>query len=137
MKPRFACGLAAVALLFSAPLAAQESADSLELGRKYTGWFLEGHADSLWSVMIEEFQGEVGNVEAIAAMIDRIYDRIGEESEVVTETAEHREDGTLEYRRLSEFETAPTRVVFIWRTDDQDKIVAASIRPESQAPPAN
>jgi hypothetical protein len=135
MKPRFACGLAAVALLFAAPLAAQESADSLELGRKYTGWFLDGHADSLWSVMIEEFQGEVGNVQAIEDMMDRIYDRIGEESEVVTETAKRREDGLMEYRRTSEFESAPERVVFIWRTDAQDKIVGASIRPASQAPP--
>ena len=138
MKARIACGLTAVTLLFAAPLAAQsESPDSLALGRKYTGWFLDGYADSLWKVMGEGTRGRMGGIEHIESMMDQIIDQIGYEAEVVSESAQVRDDGVLEYRRLSEYDLAPEPIVLIWRINDEGKIVGVSVRPESQAPPAN
>jgi hypothetical protein len=138
MTPRIACGLTAVSLLFAAPLAAQsESQDSLALGRKFTGWFLDGYSDSLWNVMGEGFRERVGGIESIENMMDQIIDQIGDEAEVVSESAQLREDGVLEYRRLSEYDLGPEPIVWIWRINDEGEIVGASIRPESQAPPAN
>ena len=138
MSPRIACGLTAVTLLFAAPLAAQsESADSLELGRKYTGWFLDGESDSLWNVMGEGFRERVGGIEGIENMMDRVIDQVGDETDIVSETARLRDDGVLEYRRVSEFDLAPEPIVWIWRTNDEGQIVGAGIRPESQAPPAD
>jgi len=136
MTPRIACGLTAVTLLFAAPLAAQsESPDSLELGRKFTGWFFDGDSDSLWNAMGESMQGRLGSVESIQDMMDQVYDQIGEEAEVVSESAKLRDDGVVEYRRTAEFDGATERVVWIWRISAEGKLVGASIRPESQAPP--
>ncbi len=138
MKSRIACGLTAVTLLFAAPLAAQsESPDSLALGRKFTGWFLDGHADSLWKVMGEDTRGRLGGVEHIENMMDQMIERIGDEAEVVSESAQFRDDGVLEYRRLSEYDLALEPIVWIWRINDEGEIVGVSVRPESQAPPAN
>ena len=138
MSPRIACGLTAVTLLFAAPLAAQsESPDSLALGRKYTAWFFDGQSDSLWNAMVEDTQGRVGGMEGIENMMDQVIDQIGEETAVVSESAKIIDDGVLEYRRLAEFETAPERIVWIWRTNEEGQIVGAGIRPESQAPPAH
>ena len=138
MTPRIACGLTAVTLLFAAPLAAQsESPDSLALGRKFTGWFVDGYADSLWNVMGEGTRGRIGSIENIESMMDQIIDQIGDEAEVVSESAKFRDDGVLVYRRLSEYDLAPEPIVWIWRINDEGKIVGVSIRPESQAPPAN
>ena len=138
MSPRIACGLTAITLLLAAPLAAQsESPDSLALGRKYTAWFFDGHSDSLWNAMGEATQGRLGGMEGIENMMDQVIDQIGEEVEVVSESAKVIDDGVLEYRRLAEFETAPERIVWIWRTNEEGQIVGAGIRPESQAPPAH
>ncbi len=138
MKARIACGLTAVTLLFAVPLAAQsESQDSLALGRKFTGWFFDGYADSLWNVMGEATRGRVGGVGHIENMMDQLLNQIGDEAEVVSESAKLRDDGVLEYRRLSEYDVAPEPIVWIWRTNDEGQIVGMSVRPESQAPPAN
>jgi hypothetical protein len=138
MLPRIACGLTAVTLLFAAPLAAQsESPDSLALGRKFTGWFFDGHSDSLWNVMGEATRGRVGGIESIENMMDQVLDQIGEEVEVVSESAKARDDSVVVYRRLSEFDLAPERIVWIWRINEAGEIVGVGIRPESQAPPEN
>ena len=138
MTPRIACGLTAVTLLLAAPLAAQsESSDSLALGRKFTGWFMDGYADSLWNVMGEASRGRVGSMESIENMMDQLTDQIGDETDVVSESIQVRDDGVMEYRRVSQFDLAPEGIVWIWRTNDEGQIVGASIRPESQAPPAN
>ncbi len=132
MKARIACGLTAVTLLFAAPLAAQsESPDSLALGRKFTGWFFDGQSDSLLNAMVETTRERVGGLEGIENMMDQLINQIGYEAEVVSESAKVRDDGVLEYRRLSEFESAPQRFVWIWRTNEEGKIVGAGIRPES------
>ena len=132
MSPRIACGLTAVTLLFAAPLAAQsESPDSLALGRKFTGWFFDGQSDSLLNAMVEATQERVGGLEGIENMMDRVFEQLGEEAEVVSESAKIVDDGVLEYRRLSEFESAPQRFVWIWRTNEEGEIVGAGIRPES------
>jgi len=104
MSPRIACGLTAVTLLFAAPLAAQsESPDSLALGRKFTGWFFDGHSDSLWNVMGEATRGRVGGIENIENMMDQVLDQIGEEVEVVSESAKARDDSV----RLSAWVSDP------------------------------
>lgn len=137
MNSRIVCGLASVCLLFAAPLAAQsESPDSLVLGRQFTTWFNAGQSDSLWAAMGDTFRQRVGDIEDIENMMDQIYNRAGDEVEVVSESAHLREDGVLEYRRVSVFDAADENIVWIWRTNDIGKIVGAGIRPESMAPPA-
>jgi len=79
----------------------------------------------------------MGGIEHIESMMDQIIDQIGYEAEVVSESAQVRDDGVLEYRRLSEYDLAPEPIVLIWRINDEGKIVGVSVRPESQAPPAN
>lgn len=127
--------LPAAVLLLVSPLAAQSS-DSLSLGRKFTQWFIDGHADSLWNAMDDGMRGRVGSIESIEGMMDRVIERIGEETEVVSETVSATSDGLLEYRRLSEFDSAPERIVWIWRTTGDGTLTRAAIRPESEAPPA-
>jgi len=138
MIRRLVCCLPAAILLFASPLAAQsESSDSLDLGRKYTQWFLDGHADSLWSAMDEPMRGRVGGLESIENMMDMVIDQVGEEAEVVSESVSVTDEGLIEYRRLSEFDMADERIVFIWRINPDGTLGGAGIRPESQAPPAN
>jgi hypothetical protein len=137
MNSRFVCGLTSVCLLFAAPLAAQsEAPDSLARGRQLTTWFVEGQSDSLWAAMGETFRQRVGDIESIENMMDQIYNQAGDEVEVVSETAHLRDDGVLEYRRVSEFDASDENIVWIWRTNDVGEIVGAGIRPESPAPPA-
>ena len=69
--------------------------------------------------------------------MDQVVDQIGEEVEVVSESAKARDDSVVEYRRLSEFDLAPERIVWIWRINEAGEIVGVGIRPESQAPPEN
>ena len=86
--------------------------------------------------MGESFQQRVGNIEGIEGMMDQVINQVGDEVDVVSETAHLREDGVLEYRRVSEFDASDENIVWIWRTDDTGQIVGAGIRPESQVPPA-
>ena len=114
MTPRFAYGLTAVTLLFAAPLGAQtETPDSLALGRKFTSWMVDGHADSLWNAMDEATRRRIGNFETIETMVDHMYDEIGEETAVVSETARLLDDGVWEYRRVSEYDAAPEAEKYI------------------------
>jgi hypothetical protein len=138
MPRRFACGLAAVTLLAAAPLVAQtETPDSLALGRKFTGWMVDGHADSLWNAMDEATRRRIGNFETIEQMVDHMYEEIGEETAVVSETARLLDDGVWEYRRVSEFDGAAERMVWTWRSGTEGQIVGVSIRDESEPAPAN
>jgi len=69
MKFRFASCIFAFAL-FAAPLVAQtETPDSLALGRKFTSWMVDGHADSLWNAMDEATRRRIGNFETIETMV--------------------------------------------------------------------
>jgi hypothetical protein len=138
MASEVAYGLTAVTLLFAAPLVAQtEIPDSLALGRKFTGWMVDGHADSLWNTMDEATRRRIGSLEIIGNMVDHMYEEIGEETAVVSETARLLDDGVWEYRRVSEFDAAPERMVWTWRSGKEGQIVGVSIRDESEPPPAN
>ena len=138
MTARLASCLTAATLLIAAPLAAQsETVDSLAFGRQYSSWFAEGHADSLWSVMDEGMRGRVGSIESIEGMMDRVFEQIGDETEVISESARLTDDGVLEYRRLSEFDAAPERIVLVWGINSEGELTRAEIRPESEALPAN
>jgi hypothetical protein len=141
-----------VALLAAAPLAAQtpapaapaatapaklspdEEARLLELGKKYTRWFLAGHADSLVTVFNPELLPRMGGIAGIADMMQQISDRAGIPTKLVEEKLTYR-NGKPQHWYEAEFsELANEPLVIRWLFDPQGKIIGAGINPRSAAP---
>jgi hypothetical protein len=141
-----------VALLAAAPLAAQtpapaapaatapaklspdEEARLLELGKKYTRWFLAGNADSLVTVFNPELLPRMGGIAGIADMMQQISDRAGIPTKLVEEKLTYR-NGKPQHWYEAEFsELANEPLVIRWLFDPQGKIIGAGINPRSAAP---
>ena len=92
---------AGFALVFALPLAAQEArlpADSMEIGQKYTKWFLAYEADSLWSHMTPEMQERNGGIEHLVDMMDQVALQVGTDLGVVV----RRSLGEVEHLHVGE-----------------------------------
>ncbi|MGW8282919.1 MAG: hypothetical protein ACWGON_06435, partial [Gemmatimonadota bacterium] len=80
--------VAGCALVVALPLSAQEArlpADSMELGQKYTKWFLAYEADSLWSRMTPEFKESHGDIDQLVGVMEQVALQAGTEVEVLEE----------------------------------------------------
>ncbi len=128
----FLLALAATPALAQSSTAALTQADSMALGRRLTHWFYTGQADSLWNSMGEGFRGEVGGVEGIREVMDRVASRAGVETDLLSEQVIAAGEGRIEYRRTAKFTVSEEPVVVRWVTDSAGRIVGAAIRPLSQ-----
>lgn len=144
--------LAAAALLFAAPLAAQnaapvdppakaapfsaaDSARYTALGKNYTRWFLNGRADSLLAAMSPETAEKMGGIEAIRENMNRLAERAGAETKVVAEKLTRRR-GLPQFWHEGEFsEIQGDAIVIRWVMDEDGKLIGAGLGPKSQTPP--
>jgi hypothetical protein len=112
--------IAGLALVFAMPLSGQEAglpADSMEIGLKYTKWFLAYEADSLWSHMTPEMRERNGGIDHLVDMMDQVALQVGTEVEVLEERYVTR-NGKRQF----------------WHTG---RLSGAGINPASQAPPVD
>lgn len=131
--------------LFAAPLVAQdtipsppkpytpeEEAKYLALGSKYITWFLQGHADSLLSVMSAEM-GE-GGVDVIRRQMDVVAERGGTLIKVVEQKMTRRR-GLIQYWWAGSFSEMPNEdIVIRYILDENGKIIGAGLGPRAGAP---
>lgn len=127
---------AGFALVFALPLAAQEArlpADSMEIGQKYTKWFLAYEADSLWSHMTPEMQERNGGVDHLVDMMDQVALQVGTEVEVLEERYVTR-NGKPQFWHTGRFSEMPEPIQIRWVIEPDGRISGAGINPASQAP---
>ena len=130
--------LAAV-VVASTPLSAQDAglpADSMEIGRKYTQWFLAYEADSLWSVFTPEYRERNGDVDRVVEMMDVLAMNAGTEIEVLEERYVTR-NGRRQFWHTGRFSDIQEPIQIRWVITPEGQIAGAGINPVSQAPPVD
>ena len=131
--------VAGLALAVALPLSAQEArlpADSMEIGQKYTKWFLAYEADSLWSHMTPEMQERNGGIEHLVDMMDQVALQVGTEVEVLEERYVTR-NGKAQFWHTGLFSELAEPIQIRWVIEPDGKISGAGINPASQAPPVD
>jgi len=115
------------------PFTAEESAHFMELGKRATGYFFDGHADSLLAMIAPETRERLGGIEGIRQQMDVIAERAGMLLEVVDQKMTRREGAPQFWweANFSEFTQEP--LVFRWVFNDDGMIRGAGITPKSQA----
>jgi hypothetical protein len=130
---------AGLVLVFALPLTAQEArlpADSMEIGRQYTKWFLAYEADSLWAHMTPEMQERHGSTDRLVEMMDQVALQVGTEVEVLEERYVTR-NGKPQFWHTGLFSQLAEPIQIRWVIEPDGKISGAGINPASQAPPVD
>jgi hypothetical protein len=115
------------------PFTAEETTRYMEVGKRATGYFFDGHADSLLALMTPETQEGVGGIDGIRQMMDQIAERAGMLLEVVDQKMTRRE-GRPQFwweANFSEFTAEP--LVMRWVFTEDGMIRGAGINPKSAA----
>jgi hypothetical protein len=117
------------------PKPAQLPKDSMEIGRRYSQWLINGVADSLLAHF--DSAGKTRAAEARAA-IDRttiqIAAQAGTESKVLEEKYITR-GGRRQYWRTSEFSNMTEPLLIRFVISEKGEIMGSGVGPKSQAPP--
>ncbi len=130
---------AGCALLVGLPLSAQEArlpADSMELGQKYTKWFLAYEADSLWSRMTPGFKESHGDIDQLVGVMEQVALQAGTEVEVLEERYVTR-NGKPQFWHTGRFSEMAEPIQIRWVIEPDGMISGAGINPASQAPPVD
>ena len=134
--------LIALALLitapFVAPLAAQAKLpnDSLELGRKWSLWFLGGRADSLASAMAPDMLQSHGGVAGITEAQAMVAERAGLMKSVMEEKFVWR-NGQRQYWRTMAMSVLPEPFLLRFVMTSDGRISGVGLGPLSEAPPVD
>jgi hypothetical protein len=133
---RLAALTLALAAPLGAPLAAQSKLpnDSLELGRRWSEWFLTGRADSIASKMSAEVLQASGGLSGIIDAQAMVAERAGAAKLLMEEKFVWR-NGRRQYWRTMQMTTLPEPFVlrFVMSTDGM--ITGIGLGPLSAAPP--
>jgi hypothetical protein len=105
LRSRFACMATLAPLTVLLPATARSQAvapgpaadDSLARARRFTSWFFEGAADSIWAHLSPGLREAAASTDAVRAAIDRVS-RWGSETALIAEGFD-RFRGRTEYRR--------------------------------------
>jgi murein DD-endopeptidase MepM/ murein hydrolase activator NlpD len=123
--------LAIIAGLPFQPAAGQsadpEKTDSaLQRGRQLTAFLLAGRIDSLFPRMARPFQASIGGRVGLTKFMEQVHAlglEIGAPDEAV-----YRENGTVSYYRIGEFEGLPSGTIY-WAWDSAGTIQGVVVRP--------
>jgi hypothetical protein len=122
----------AAALVCARPLVAQQGdTASMETGRRYARWFLEGRTDTLWALLTPQMRGPIPTAERLAAFRGQFVGQVGAETEFASESARE-SGGVVLYERVSRFATAPIPFRISIATDGQGRIAGLLVRPEQE-----
>lgn len=110
--------------------------DSMEIGRKYVDWFLEGKVDSLWAYTTERFQNQAGSPDAYEERSEMIAIRAGVREEVV-EDKYVRRNGMPQFWHTANFSNMPEPLVIRMIITSGGKIDGMGMNPQSQNPPTD
>jgi hypothetical protein len=129
-----------VALLASLPhrsVAAQQRlpVDSLSVARRWSGWFLTGHADSLAVRATPEFLAEMGGVEGLRDAQGMVAQRAGLAMRVIEERFVWR-NGRRQYWRTMEMTNFPEPFVMRFVMLEDGRLSGLGLGPLSAVPPA-
>jgi hypothetical protein len=131
-------GVAILALLLT-PLAAaaQEPtphlpSDSMEIGRKYVDWFVNGEVDSLRAAMTPEMQ-ERWTVDLTLERMDLVAERAGFPTKILEEKYVMR-NGEPQYWYTAEFDIFPEPFMIRFVITPEGRISGVGLNPASMAP---
>lgn len=111
-------------------------ADSMEIGSRYTTWFLEGQADSLWAYSSETFRERIQQKEMFLNQSRSLVQRAGERTEVVSERYVRR-NGASQFWSTARYSAFSEPLVIRWIILPNGNIGGIGINPESQNPPTD
>ncbi len=115
----------------SVPAAPTDSA--LLRGRQLTTWLLEGRLDSLFPRMARPFQASIGGQPGLAKFVEQV--RVLGPEIGAPEEAVYRENGSISYYRISEFEKLPSGTIH-WIWDSAGTIQGLLMRPTPSVAPS-
>lgn len=107
-------------------------ADSMEIGAKYTGWFLDGEADSLWAYFSAE-QQERRSADDIRSVMDQMLAVAGIEAEVIEQKYVMR-NGMPQFWHTASFTDFEEPLMIRWVITPEGKIGGFGMNPLSRAP---
>ncbi|MEE9206757.1 MAG: hypothetical protein V3U67_00080 [Gemmatimonadota bacterium] len=106
--------------------------DSMEIGAKYTGWFLDGEADSLWAHFTHE-QQERRSTDDIRSVMDQVLTVAGIEAEVIEQKYVMRH-GMPQFWHTASFTDFEEPLMIRWVITPEGRIDGFGMNPLSQAP---
>ncbi len=106
--------------------------DSMEIGAKYTGWFLNGEADSLWAYFSPE-QQERRSADDIRSVMDQMLAVAGIEAEVIEQKYVMR-NGMPQFWHTASFTDFEEPLMIRWVITPEGKIGGFGMNPLSRAP---
>ena len=111
-------------------------ADSLAIARRWSGWFLTGHADSLAAAATPEFLAEMGGVDALRDAQGMVAQRAGLAMRVIEERFAWR-NGRRQYWRTMEMTTFPEPFVLRFVMLENGRLTGLGLGPLSAVPAAD
>lgn len=108
-------------------------ADSMEIGARYVGWFLDGEADSLWAHMTPDAQENAESVDGILNAMDQVMTQVGVQADVI-ETKYVMRNGMPQYWHTASFTDFDEPIQIRWVITPDGMIGGMGINPESRAP---
>ncbi|MEN8143540.1 MAG: hypothetical protein ABFS14_01195 [Gemmatimonadota bacterium] len=123
---------AAVETEAALPAAPHLPADSMEIGAKYSQWFSDGEADSLWAHFTPDFQ-ERRSVDDIRGIMDQVLAMAGIEAEVIEQKYIMR-GGMPQFWHTAIFTEFDEALLLRWVITPDGKIGGLGLNPLSAAP---
>jgi hypothetical protein len=115
-----------------APMAALDSAATIELGRKYTEWFYSDLGDSLMAHSSAQVQEKLSATQ-LSEFLGQLISQVGNEVSVIAETVVAK-DTLSGYLREAQFEMIDEPLIVAFTLGGTGNIYGFFIRPKSQMP---
>ncbi len=137
---RATCAALTLALLASDPARADAQqrlpSDSLAIARRWSGWFLTGHADSLAATATPDFLADMGGVDGLRDAQGMVAQRAGLAMRVIEERFVWR-NGRRQYWRTMEMTNFPEPFVMRFVMLESGRLAGLGLGPLSAVPAAD
>jgi hypothetical protein len=111
-------------------------ADSMEVGRRYTDWFLQFETDSLWAHMTPEFREDAGDASWAEELAARVTEAAGLRLEIIDEEYVTR-GGARQYWQTGRYSNMDQPFMIRWVIEPDGSAAGLGLNPASQAPPVD
>lgn len=110
--------------------------DSMEIGRRYTDWFLQFEADSLWTHMTPGFREDAGDPSWAKELAARVTGMAGLRLEILDEEYVTR-GGARQYWQTGRYSNMDQPFMIRWVIEPDGSASGLGLNPASQAPPVD
>ena len=111
-----------------------DEAAILELGREHTQLFYDGEVETLWDRLDADMRGAFGSVEAFMGLHEQVWEQLGEEQRIVSESVSRVLEDDV-YVRTARFTKVAMDIDVVWQFTPDRAVKGFSVAPKrSEAP---